>query len=157
MQDFEQVYTEYYNIIHGYCFHLCRDPHVAEELTQETFFRALKSIHHYRGECKLSVWLCQIAKNTYFSMQKKQKHIAQSSPEDLPSASDMEYVLIDKETALSVHKALHKLPEPYREVFWLRTFGELDFSSIAELFKKTESWARVTYHRARIKLKEDLK
>lgn len=156
MKDFEQIYSEYYDMVYGYCFHICREPHIAEEVTQEAFFRALKAIDSYRGECKLSVWLCQIVKNVYFNMLKKRKRAAALPAESGVSPIDMEQYFSDKETAFFIHKALHRLSEPYREVFWLRTFGELNFSRIAQLFGKTESWARITYHRARIKIKEEL-
>ena len=155
--DFEQVYSLYYDAVYGYLLRLSRDPYIAEEVTQEAFFRALKALDKYRGECKMSVWLCQIAKNTYFSMHKKYKRPENIEPESYISISDIEKRLSDKETVFAVHKALHKLPEPYKEVFWLRTFGELEFSRIAELMGKTDSWARVTYYRARLKLKEELK
>ncbi len=65
-----------------------------------------------------------------------------------------EEALANKEMALEIHQALHKLPQPYREVFWMRTFGELSFKEIGRILGKTESWARVTYHRARLMIKE---
>lgn len=135
MDDFERIYAEYYDQVYGYCLRLTHDPHMAEEVTQESFFKALKAIGSFHGECRLQVWLCQIAKNTYFSLLKKQKRSAPLEG-DWPAPADLE--------------------EPYREVFWLRAFGELSFAQIGGLFEKTESWARVTYHRARMKIKEAL-
>lgn len=155
MDDFERIYTEYYDQVYGYCLRLTHDPHLAEEVTQESFFKALKAIDSFHGECRLSVWLCQIAKNTTFSLLKKRKRSAPLEG-DWPDPADLEQRLGDKEDALKIHRVLHRLAEPYREVFWLRTFGELSFAQIAGLFEKTESWARVTYHRARIKIKEAL-
>ena len=155
MDDFERIYAEYYDAVYGYCLRLTHDHHLAEEVTQEAFFKALKAIDSFHGECRLQVWLCQIAKNTYFSLLKKRKHTAPMEG-DWPDPADLEERLGDKEEALQIHRVLHTLPEPYREVFWLRTFGELSFSQIGELFEKTESWARVTYHRARLKIKEEL-
>ena len=76
MDDFERIYTEYYDQVYGYCLRLTHDPHLAEEVTQESFFKALKAIDSFHGECRLSVWLCQIAKNTTFSLLKKQKRSA---------------------------------------------------------------------------------
>lgn len=155
--DFDEVYTEYWSVVYGYALRLCRDPALAEEAAQETFFKALKAIGQFKGECKLEVWLCQIAKNTCFSLMKKRKRQEGLPPEEAWGAvEEMEKRLEDRESAFQVHRALHRLPEPYREVFWLRVFGELDFARIAALFQKTESWARVTYHRARLKLKEEL-
>jgi RNA polymerase sigma-70 factor (ECF subfamily) len=155
MDDFERIYAEYYDAVYGYCLRLTHDHHLAEEVTQESFFKALKAIDSFHGECRLQVWLCQIAKNTYFSLLKKRKHAAPMEG-DWPDPADLEERLGDQEEALQIHRVLHTLPEPYREVFWLRTFGELSFAQIGRLFEKTESWARVTYHRARLKIKEEL-
>lgn len=156
MDDFGRVYGEYYDQVYGYCLRLTHDPDLAEEITQESFFKALKAIGSFHGECALSVWLCQIAKNTYFSLLKKRKRSLPIEG-DWPDPAGLEERLMDKEDALGIHQALHRLEEPYREAFWLRAFGELSFAQIAALFAKTESWARVTYHRARMKLQEALK
>ena len=138
MEDFEEIYRTYFADVYRYVLALSRDVHTAEEVTQETFFRALESIDSFRGECRLRVWLCQIARNQYLSLCRERKHRGEP----------------DREAAARLHRLLHDLPEPYKEVFSLRTFGELPFAQIAELFGKTESWARVTYFRARQKLKE---
>lgn len=157
MQDFEEIYRDYYSLVYGYIGKLCADENIAEEITQETFFKVLKNIKSYRGECKLSVWICQIAKNTYLSYLKKQKKLTQL-PEEMVSENDsVEQLLVDKEMALKIHEILHRMEEPYREVFWMRTFGELAFSQIGKVHGKTESWARVTYHRAKMKIKEELR
>ena len=132
---------------------LSRDPSLAEEITQEAFFKALKSLDSFQGQCKLYVWLCQIAKNTYLSYLKKHKE-----PEKEETlASSLEEMMLDKESVFLIHQALHNLPEPYKEVFSLRVLGELSFRQIGLLFGKTENWARVTYHRARLTIKEELK
>lgn len=156
MADFEVIYSQYFSDVYKYSLSICRDETLAEEITQETFFKALKNIDKFKGDCKIRVWLCQIAKNTYFSAYHKNKHITDESHEE----NDCEYIeqkLIDSETVWEIHKTLHFLDEPYKEVFTLRVFGELSFLQIAELFGKTESWARVTFHRAKIKIKEVLK
>lgn len=155
MTDFQEVYDLYFKDVYKYALSLSRDPDIAEEVTQETFFKALKSIDSFRGQCRLYVWLCQIAKNTYFTYAGKQPKAA--AEREVSSGETMEEKLLTKETAFEIHKLLHNLPEPYKEVFSLRVFGELSFSQIGELFGKTESWARVTYHRARLKIKEELK
>ena len=154
MTEFQEVYELYFKDVYKYVLALCWDEHTAEEVTQETFFKALKSIDSFRGQCKLYVWLCQIAKNTYFSMISKERSREQG---ELPEPEDLEYRLLRSETAYEIHRALHKLEEPYKEVFSLRVFGELPFRQIGQLFGKTESWARVTYHRARLKIREELK
>ena len=153
MTEFEEVYRLYFRDVYRYCLALTRDEQVAEEVTQETFFKALKAIDKFDGKCKLYVWLCQIAKNTYLSMLQKRRAGEALLP---PSGESLEEKLLTKESAFEIHRILHALEEPYKEVFSLRTFGELPFRQIGALFGKTESWARVTYHRARLKIKEEL-
>ena len=152
--DFQDIYETYFQDVYRYILALSRDESLAEEITQETFFKALKGIDSFRGQCKLYVWLCQIGKNTYLSYLKKQKQILPAEP---PQEDPVQQALEDQSTALQIHRILHKLEEPYKEVFSLRTFGELSFRQIGDLFSKTEGWARVTYHRAKIKIKEELK
>lgn len=156
MTEFEELYAEYFDVVYKYTLSLCRNESLADEITQETFFKALKNIDTFKGDSKLRVWLCQIAKNTYFTYLRKQKYISSESYEEQQSES-LEGDLLNKETAWEIHKQLHLLGEPYKEVFSLRVFGELPYAQIAELFNKTESWARVTFHRARLKIKERLK
>ena len=154
--DFEQVYQTYFKSVYRYIRRLSGDEQLAEEITSETFVQVMRSIGSFRGDCDLRVWICQIAKNTYFTLLKKRKRTAPPPPEDWADPQDLEERLGDRDEALRIHQVLHTLPEPYREVFWLRTFGELSFAQIGGLFEKTESWARVTYHRARMKIKEAL-
>ena len=155
MTEFEEVYRLYFRDVYRYCLALTRDEQIAEEVTQETFFKALKAIDKFDGKCRLYVWLCQIAKNTYLSMLQKRR-TGEELPGELPSGESLEEKLLTKESAFEIHRILHALEEPYKEVFSLRTFGELPFRQIGALFGKTESWARVTYHRARLKIKEEL-
>ena len=156
MEDFDEVYRAYFPEIYRFLLALCRNPSLAEELTQETFFKALKAIDSFSGSCSLTTWLCQIAKNEYFSYRRKNHIQADELPLELPSGEDIEQHFADRETALAVHEALHRLREPYKEVFSLRTFAELPFAQIGLLFGKTESWARVTYYRAKVQIKEEL-
>ena len=156
MPDFEEIYEKYYSQIYAYVVKLCQDEGTAEEITQETFFKVLKKINTYRGECKLSVWICQIAKNTYYSYVKKQNRLTDFLPEELAGQDSVEQAVIDKDMALQIHKILHTLNEPYKEVFWMRTFGELSFAEIGKVHDKTEAWARVTYHRAKMKIMEEM-
>ncbi len=156
--DFSEVYDRYFRDVYKYALAISRDVHLAEEITQETFFKALKSLDQFKGECKLSVWLCQIAKNCYISHCRKLKfQDFGADTSRIDSGMDLEGQISDRETAFAIHKILHSLDEPYKEVFSLRTFGELSFKQIAELFGKTENWARVTYHRAKLKIREELK
>ena len=136
---------------------LCRNETIAEDITQEAFVKALARIDSFNGKCKIQVWICQIAKNTFLSYcEKTKKYESGTDGQEWGIAEEFEQKFFDKEYAFEIHKALHSLSEPYKEVFMLRTFGELNFAQIAEIFGKTESWARVTYHRAKIKLKEKL-
>lgn len=157
MKEFEKIYLEYYDAVFQYVLSLCRDEQWAEEITQAAFFKALKSIDSFRGECKLSVWLCQIAKNTFYTEAKRQRRQVDYPLEQIQSDEAIDQKIYDKETVFQIHKLLHVLEEPYKEVFWMRTFGELSFKDIGVLFGKTESWARVTYHRAKMKIKEGVK
>ena len=153
MEDYQEIYSLYFQNVYKYVLALSRDPSLAEEITQEAFFKALKSLDSFQGQCKLYVWLCQIAKNTYLSYLKKHKE-----PEKEETlTSSLEEMMMDKESVFLIHQALHNLPEPYKEVFSLRVLGELSFRQIGLLFGKTENWARVTYHRARLTIKEELK
>jgi len=155
MWEFEEIYIQYFEDVYKYVYSLCRDTGVAEEVTQETFFKALKYIDSYKGKCKLRVWLCQIAKNTYFTFLKKQKRFTSFEENEKGQTSDVESEFLRQEKSAEIHKAIHRLKEPYKEVFSLRVFGELSFLKIGENFEKTEGWARVTYHRAKLKLKEN--
>jgi RNA polymerase sigma-70 factor (ECF subfamily) len=159
VHDIEKVYTEYFRTVYKYVLTLSRDPGIAEEITQETFFKAMKNLKSFRGESSMSAWLCQIAKNTYFTFCSREKR-KQSLDEtgEIPGlvAGDIAGEFMDKETAREIHRILHDMAEPYKEVFSLRTFGELSFREIGELFGKSENWAGVTYHRAKGKIKEAL-
>lgn len=156
MEDFEQIYSSYYDTVYHYLLSLCHDAEWAQEITQEAFFKALQHIDSFRGDCKLDVWLCQIVKNAFYTAAKRRQNRDFLSAAPSPPDKTVEEGLLDQETAFAIHKLLHALDEPYKEVFWMRTFGELSFKKIGALFGKTESWARVTYYRAKIKIKEGL-
>lgn len=159
MTDFDEIYREHFTDVYKYLLTLCKNEAQAEEITQEAFVKAIKNIESFKGECSLFVWLCQIAKNTYFSAYKRERcFVSDAELEIAESETDLpEELLIRSDTVWQIHKILHELQEPYREVFSLRIFSELSFSQIADLFGKTESWARVTYHRAKLKIREELK
>lgn len=158
MTDFGKIYSDYFSSVYKYVLALSRDETVAQEVTQETFFKALRSIDQFNGTCKLYVWLCQIAKNTYFTLYQKQKRTVPGIDKDLfDVAFDLESAYLDKETTQRLHILLHHLNEPYREVFTLRVFAELPFMQIGELFGKTDSWARLIFYRAKKQLQEDMK
>lgn len=155
MADFEKVFQKYKGFIYKYLLKLCRDESLAEELTQETFFRAYMNMSTLRDESKISVWLCQIAKNTYFAWynaQKKQAPIDDAKP--VEASVDVEQSFIDKDLTEKALKALHELDEPYKEVFMLAVLGQVSLKDISKMFGKSESWARVTFYRAKQKLTE---
>jgi len=156
--DFGKIYTEYFSDVYKYVLTLCRNEAIAEEVTQETFFKAMRHINQFNGSCRLYVWLCQIAKNTYFSLSNKQRRMAPGLDVDLPDlTADLERDYLDKDEARRLHILLHNLSDPYKEVFTLRVFGELPFSQIGELFGKTDSWARLIFYRAKKQLQEAMK
>ena len=147
--DFEEVYRTCFRQVYAYVFSLCGNRCLTEEVTQETFFKALKQLDRFRGDCKISVWLCQIAKNTLFSLQLKKE---EKFSKDHFLEEDHFDQLLSREEAFQLYQLLHTLEEPYKEVFSMRVFGELSFAEIAALFEKSESWARVTYFRAKRKI-----
>lgn len=154
--NFEEIYCKYYSSIYRYIFNLSKNSDIAEEITQETFYKALKNIDKYDENYKLLTWLCGIAKNTYYSMYRKKRRM-QEFPKDITDDSEFIDSIIDTETNIELLKILHKLEEPYKEVFTLRIYGNLSFKNIGEIFGKSETWARVTFYRSKIKIKEDLK
>lgn len=149
------MYQEYANQIYRFLITLCRDEHIAEELTQETFYKAMKNYHLFKGDSKLSVWLCQIAKNEYFAYYNRQKKLDFSDiTSDQPTTDlDVLQTLMHSEQKLKLHQLLRKLQEPYKEVITLKIFAELSYLEIASLFGKSESWARVTFYRGKNQLK----
>lgn len=156
---FEDMYQRFFKDVYLFVFSISKDRQIAEDITQETFFKALKEIKNFRGDCSVKSWLCQIAKNLYISQMRKKRMISLEDMQVVPnqiSATNIEQEYIQKENTLSVYKVLHLLEEPYKEIFLLRTLGELEFKEIADVFHKTESWARVTYHRARLKIQKAL-
>lgn len=155
MAQLEDIYNIYFKDVFLYIYRLSGDQHLAEDITAETFMKALKSLDSFKGNCDIRVWLCQIAKNDYFSYLRKKKNAV--NIEAIPGQAadyDVEKIVASKETSMNLHEIIHHLDEPYKEVFSLRVFGELTFKQIAKLFGKSDNWACVTYHRARNKIKE---
>ena len=159
-QEFEQIYTSYFNDVFLYRKKISKDESIALELTSETFFKAMHSIDSFRGECEIRVWLCQIAKHCYLSYLKKQQHTVNVEDfehmADQDNAENVEEKIVRQSEVMQIHLLLHELPEPYKEVFMLRVFGELSFKQIARIFHKTDNWACVTYHRAKNKIMKQM-
>ncbi len=155
--DYEKLYNSYYMQVYSYVISLCKNRERAEEITQTTFFKAVSTKAEFKGKSDEMTWLCAIAKNLYYDELRKEQHLANLSDiADLPSSVNIEQTIADSDMAFRIHLVLHKLDEPYKEVFQLRVFGELSFAQIATIFGKTETWARVTYHRAKLKIQERL-
>ena len=154
MEEIENL-SRYYKIVFGYVFSLCGNKELTEDIVQDTFVQAILHEKAFRGDCKVETWLCQIAKNLYYSHLRKKNR--QEPPERGYTENDFVHKLEEKDTAKNVLKVLHELPEPYREVFYLHVFGEVALVEIAELFGKSPSWAGVTYYRAKQKISDRLK
>ena len=125
--ELEEIYKIYFQDVYYFVLAMSKDPHIAEEITQETFFKALKGVKHFQGKCSIKSWLCQIARNEYISYTRKKHRTDQELTE-----------------------------QAYSEVFTLKVLGELNYKEIAQIFGKQETWARVTYHRARVKIQDIL-
>ena len=152
---FEEIYENYFKDVCRLCFSLTKDEVSAEDLAQETFVKALASIDSFDGSKDIRAWLFTIAKNTFYSECRKRKWISDDElPEEIPSSEpDFLEVISDKERAVLIHKYLHSMKDPYKEVFHLRVFGELDFEVIGNIFGKSASWARVIFYRAKNEIK----
>ncbi len=158
MTEFEKIYSENSDFIYKYLLKLCGNSSVAEELTQETFFRAYMNFSNLRNKSKAPVWLCQIAKNTYYAWYNEQKKYRSLDESD--EAEDdfsVENFFEKRELSENAFLCLHELEEPYKEVFMLSVFGQLSLKEISKLFGKSESWARVTFYRAKQKLAERMR
>lgn len=161
MEDFEKIYQEHRETVYSFLFSLSHNRSLSEELTQETMFRAIMNFRSFHGDCKLSVWLCQIAKNSYYEWYNKNKKTVPLDETFIlhENTEDLSLNLADKETAWQILQQVHTLDDPYKEVFMLHAFGDVSLKDISCLFKKSNSWARVIYYRAKnmiiTKLKED--
>jgi RNA polymerase sigma factor (sigma-70 family) len=155
--EFGQIYEKYFIDVYRFLLSMIRDEDEAEDVAQETFFKALTSIDSFDGSKDIRAWLFTIARNTFYSRRRKNKRIV-SREFDFADVEDIgvNFVeeLVNKDSALKLHRYLHRMDEPYKEVFTLRVFGELDFKSIGSLFHKTDSWARVTFFRAKNRIRE---
>ena len=151
--DYEGMYETCYMQVYSFLLARSRDRSLAEELTEQTFYKAMTG-PAFRGEGSPVTWLCAIAKNLYADEMRRRGRQGGDVPEEAAAPGSMETDAQDKDDAFRIHLILHDMPEPYKEVFQLRVFGELPFAQIGRIFGKTETWARVTYHRARLKIQE---
>lgn len=157
MTEFEKIYRLYFRDVERYLLALCRDAHLAEELTAQTFFKAMEALPQFRNQSDIRTWLCAIAKNRYLNyLRHSRKNVSLEELDTAEQGAGVEERILDRSQAMSVHRVLHELPEPYKEVFTLRVFGQLSFGEIGTLFGKSQNWACVTYHRAKQKIKDAL-
>ncbi len=152
----EEVLCAEYESVYRYALALCRRESDAQDIVQETFLKAMRAYGDFAGECSLYTWLCTIARNLWTDRCRRLKKQGEM-PEEIESGESVEQRVEDRDLSLHIHRKLHALDEPYREVFTLRVFGQLNFKDIADLFSKTENWARVTFHRAKKMIAEELR
>ena len=154
---FDQIYRAYFDPVYRYVLSLSGNPAEAEEITQETFFKALRSLDTFRGESSVKSWLCAIAKNLWISRKRKKETLpAEDAEQTADPTPGPEETILRQDESMRIHRLLHTLEEPYREVFTLRTLGQLSFQDIGELFGKSGNWACVVYHRARAKIRQKM-
>lgn len=155
MQNIEDVYKEYSNTIYKYLFCLTNNHDISEELTQETFAIAVKEISKFKGNCKISVWLCQIGKHLWYKeLKKRDKTVEIDEIKDFQDLETIDDIIIKKENKLNLYKDIQKLDEKSKELIYLRMIGNLNFIEIAEVLGKTPNWVRVNFYRAKQKMRE---
>ncbi len=157
--DMDQIYRTYERMVYQFLYMRTHDAHWSQDLLQETFLRAVTSISRYDGSCKLSVWLCQIARHVLWQELRKRgkadfAELADSIPD--PGNPDAETQVLQSEDRVGLYRAIHRLSEKEREVVLYRITGELSFREIGEILEKSENWARTTFYRAKLRLREEL-
>ena len=155
MQSMDEIYQQYAQTVYGFLLAQTREENLAEELTQETFYQAIRTSDRFDESCKVSTWLCAIAKNVLFTYRRKHP-VTEEMDETLPAGTSTENEALGNLGRMEVLRLLHGLPEPGREVMYLRVFGGLSFAEIGEVHGKSENWARVTFYRAKEKLRKDV-
>lgn len=157
----EEIYNEYFEIIYKYLISLTQNKEIAEELTQETFYRAVKNIKKFKKDSTIKTWLFKIAKNLWIDYYKKSKKCKEVTLDDyneiILSNNSFEEELFNRNDLMRTYKKIHELDEISKEVVYLRLGTNFSFKEIGEIFLKTEGWAKIIFYRAKIKLKEDLK
>ena len=155
---FEEMYQRYFRDVYRFCRGLTQDGALAEEIAQETFFKALKAADKFDGSKDIRAWLFTIARNAWYSYCRAHKRTLSQEdlPQELPDSVRLEERIEDEESAFAIHQFLHAMEEPYKEVFSLRVFGELPYEKIGRLFGKSANWARVTFYRAKLQIIEHM-
>lgn len=152
----DDLYKQYFQVVFKYLFCLTHEVDLSEELAQETFYQALKTYDNFRGDCKISTWLCQIAKYLWLKeFEKRKRYTSDAIEKNLDNffaKEDVEYEVLAGESKIELYKMLQSLDETTREVMYLRLTGDLSFREIGDILKKNETWARVTFYRGKQKL-----
>ena len=153
---FDEIYRKYAKMIYAFVLQLCKDPVTADDIVQSTFLKAIEHAEEFEGKCEVSTWLCRIARNLWLDLCKKaeQKNVPLEKMQEQQSDEEILGHIVKKEETAWLRKQIHNLPEPYKEVVMLRVLGGLSFHDIGEIFETTENWGRVTYYRAKEKLRE---
>lgn len=159
MQDIEKLYNDYFQTVFKYLFCMTHDVDISEELTQETFYQAVKTYNNFRGDCKVSVWLCQIAKHLWYKEYKRRNIYTSDSIDEIsdifPARDNVEHIILESDSKIALYQKLQTLDEKTREVIYLRLTGELSFREIGEILKRNETWARVAFYRGKQKLMKE--
>lgn len=155
---FEEIYARYFRDVYRFALSLTQDRALAEEIAQDTFFKALKALDKFDGSKDIRAWLFTIARNAWYSYCRAHRRTVSQEelPQELPGGVRIEERIEDEESAFAIHQFLHSMEEPYKEVFSLRVFGELPFEKIGRLFGKSANWARVTFYRAKVQSMEHM-
>lgn len=156
--DMETVYREHAQAVYLYLMSLCHDPHLAQDLTEDTFLKAMRTLDSWHGDCALCTWLCAIAKNEYLSHMRRRRPHGIMPPGELPdSVQDApEQSLLRQERYLALMRRIHALDEQMREVVYLRVMGEMKFSMIGQIMGHSENWARVMFYRAKERIRREM-
>lgn len=158
MTELEEIYKRYFKDVYLFVYSLSKDQHIAEDITSETFIKAIRALSSFKGDSDIKVWLFQIAKNTYYSyLRKNNRVVPTESFDEETDSTNIEKKVLDKDESARVLKILDKLADPFKEVFTLRLFGELSYKEIGEVFGKTDNWACVTFYRSKKKINEKMR
>ena len=156
LEDLEKMCNLHYKYVKSYAFSLCLDENIAEDITQETFYNAIKRIDTFKNDCKIETWLCSIAKNIFLNYKRKKQTENISDYTHLAADSNIEENVIKDENVKRILTEAVKLETPYKEVFYMKILGDMSYTIIADVFGKTENWARVTYFRAKKQIEEGM-
>ena len=159
MRDIEKLYNDYFQTVFKYLFCMTHDADISEELTQETFYQAVKTYDNFRGDCKVSVWLCQIAKHLWYKEYRRRNKYTSDSIDEIsdsfPATENVEHIILESDLKIELYQKLQTLDEKTREVIYLRLTGELSFREIGEILNRNETWARVAFYRGKQKLMKE--